>query len=101
MSKGSSKRQQIKYACVLMMLYITPGRFQKEVWQRVVKNKDGLDDRFLIIFVIRPKYIHTQERMEAKADLLNSAVKQLDSVYKKIFHEHENMRLYTLTKEAC
>ena len=28
------------------------------------------------------------------------AIKQLDSVYKKIFHEHKNARLYTLTEEA-
>ena len=88
-------------ARVSVLLYTTPGRFQNEVWQRVVKNKDGLDDRFLITSVNRPRYISTQKRMEAKAELQNSAVKQLDSVYKMIFHEHENARLYTLTKEAC
>ena len=98
-SKGSAKRQRIEDARVSVLLFTTPVRFKSEVWDRVVKNRDGLDDRFLLTYVGREN-VSTESRMDAKQRLRNSAIKQLDSIYQKIFNEHEAPRTYKLSEEA-
>lgn len=99
-TKGKCKRQRIEDARVATLLFTTPYRFKKEVWDRVVKNKDGLDDRFLFTFVKKERGVSTQSRIDAKQRLKTSTIKQLDSVYLKIFNEHEVQRVYTLSDEA-
>ena len=100
MTKGKCKRQRMEDARVSILLFTTPIRFKKEVWDRVVKNKDGLEDRFLFTYVRKEKGVSTQSRKSAKQELKTSAIKQLDPVYLKIFNEHEVQRVYTLSDEA-
>ena len=98
-TKGN-KRQIIEHARVTMLLFTTPARFQSEVWKKVVKNQDGLDDRFLITFVKKEWNLTTPQRMEAGEELQNSPIRSLNDVYNKIFIEHKTPRVYKLSEEA-
>ena len=86
--KGNKgKRVGTQFAAMSLVGYTTPKRFLQRVWGRVVENKNGFADRFLV-FCCSQENISIIDKEEYSSQLDEFAISSLDLVYEKIYAEH-------------
>jgi len=86
--KGSKgKRIGTQFASMSLVGYTTPKMFLQKVWGRVVENKNGFADRF-VVFCCDKEELSIIDKEEYSAKLDEFAISSLDLVYEKIYAEH-------------
>ena len=86
--KGNKgKRVGTQFAAMSLVGYTTPKMFLQRVWGRVVENKNGFADRFLV-FCCSQENISIIDKEEYSSQLDEFAISSLDLVYEKIYAEH-------------
>ena len=86
--KGNKgKRVGTQFAAMSLVGYTTPKMFLQRVWGRVVENKNGFADRFLV-FCCSQENILIIDKEEYSSQLDEFAISSLDLVYEKIYAEH-------------
>ena len=100
--KGNKgKRIGTQFAAVSLVGYTTPKMFLQKIWGRVVENKNGFADRFLV-FCSGQENVSIIDKEQYSTQLDEFAISSLDLVYEKIYAEHNcgNPVEYKLTVAA-
>lgn len=100
--KGSKgKRIGTQFAAMSLIGYTTPKIFLQKIWGKAVENKNGFADRFLV-FCCKGADASMEDKEECSERLDEYPISSLESVYEKIYADHNSAEQveYTLSASA-